>query len=178
MQIRRAATFSPDNTKRYLLARWWYAAASESTESVHFIMLNPSIADARMDDPTVRKCMGFATRWRFNRLVITNLVPDITSRPSALPYWSGTEKFNLDRIRDSMSTCKITVCAWGNMTPFLRDYVAIPEYVRVVREIAFDTRTDLYRIGTTAKGYPLHPSRCAYTLAPEKWLDWRDLRGS
>jgi hypothetical protein len=51
------ATISPCGKYRYWLERKW----GPGTPQV-FVMLNPSTADASEDDPTIRRCMGFARR--------------------------------------------------------------------------------------------------------------------
>jgi hypothetical protein len=56
---RAAATISADGRYRYRLERWW----DEHVPAVLFVMLNPSTADARDDDPTIRRCVAFARRW-------------------------------------------------------------------------------------------------------------------
>ena len=50
------ATFSPCERYRYTLRRQWDA----SKPYVLFVMLNPSTADATQNDPTIRRCIGFA----------------------------------------------------------------------------------------------------------------------
>lgn len=42
---------------RYTLSRKWN---SENPKTLLFCMLNPSTADANLDDPTIRRCIGFA----------------------------------------------------------------------------------------------------------------------
>lgn len=37
--------------------------ATAPERRIAFLMLNPSKADARRDDPTIQRCVGFATRW-------------------------------------------------------------------------------------------------------------------
>lgn len=37
------------------------------------IGLNPSTADETRDDPTIRRCTGYARLWRFGGLLMTNL---------------------------------------------------------------------------------------------------------
>src|ERR1700679_2220036 len=62
------AQFSHDNTYRYTLTRKW-----DEGPAVAFLMFNPSTATATTEDPTIRRCIGFARRWGYGRLVILNL---------------------------------------------------------------------------------------------------------
>lgn len=41
--------------------------------TVLFVMLNPSTADEHQDDPTIRRCIGFAQTWGYQRLAVGNL---------------------------------------------------------------------------------------------------------
>lgn len=41
-----------------------YRTWDERLPSVCFCMLNPSRADHEQDDPTIRRCMGFARDWK------------------------------------------------------------------------------------------------------------------
>ncbi|MDR9403044.1 MAG: DUF1643 domain-containing protein [Halothece sp. Uz-M2-17] len=50
-------------------AREWEPNASRIT----FIMLNPSRANATVDDPTIRRCLGFAQDWGHGSLAVVNL---------------------------------------------------------------------------------------------------------
>ena len=51
LDARGDAIISECGTYRYLLQRFWDARL----ESLNFIMLNPSTADAMKDDPTIRR---------------------------------------------------------------------------------------------------------------------------
>lgn len=48
---------------RYTLTRFW-GGRDHPARSLAFLMLNPSTADHTVDDPTIRRCMGFARRGR------------------------------------------------------------------------------------------------------------------
>ena len=62
------AVFSGCGRYRYRLTR---ELGGKLTLTV--VMLNPSTADGSADDPTIRRCKGFAKDWGYGRLVIVNL---------------------------------------------------------------------------------------------------------
>ena len=64
----RTALFSPCRTFRYRLGRRW-----SDGPVLAFIMLNPSCADEHIDDPSVRRCIGFAQRLGYGGLEVVNL---------------------------------------------------------------------------------------------------------
>ena len=55
------ARFSHDKKYRYLLGR----RIGDSPRRILFIMLNPATADETQNDPTIRRCIGFAKQWEF-----------------------------------------------------------------------------------------------------------------
>ena len=67
--MKTQANFSKDRTYRYRLSRTW----DESKPSVLFIGLNPSTADEKTNDPTIRRLIGFARRWGFGSMYVCNL---------------------------------------------------------------------------------------------------------
>src|SRR5580693_5448957 len=69
MQMRRDAYISKDELYRYWLLREW----DDSKPSVAFIGINPSKADAKKDDHTIRKEVGFAKRWGYGSLIALNV---------------------------------------------------------------------------------------------------------
>lgn len=65
----KTAIFSPCRKWRYALTRIW----DKELPVVQFIGLNPSTADETLDDPTIRRCIGYARDWSFGGLVMTNM---------------------------------------------------------------------------------------------------------
>lgn len=47
-------------------------------------MLNPSKADASIDDPTLRRCISFAKFWDYGSLIVVNLFAFRTASPLEL----------------------------------------------------------------------------------------------
>ena len=83
-EIERAAVISKCGAYRYSLTRKWSDAPLLS-----FVMLNPSTADAKEDDPTIRRCIGFARREGAGGLIVANLYALRSSSPEAL--WAARD---------------------------------------------------------------------------------------
>lgn len=79
--MQRGAVLSADQAFRYLLWRDWSDDLFAPIRSVVFIMLNPSTADAMVDDPTIRRCIGFARSWNCNALYVVNLFALRATKP-------------------------------------------------------------------------------------------------
>lgn len=59
-----SAVLSECRRYRYVLRRYWGDGLSGGRAAI-FIGLNPSTADEASDDPTIRRCIGFAKAWGF-----------------------------------------------------------------------------------------------------------------
>jgi hypothetical protein len=95
---------------RYRLWREWNLDGPRVT----FIMLNPSVADHQVDDPTLRRCIGFAQWWSFGSLEVVNLFAYRSSSPQALrtvadPIGPENDRYLLQAA--AQSNC--IVAAWG-----------------------------------------------------------------
>lgn len=66
--MKREALISKDGRYRYWLTRSWGQG-----DRLCFVMLNPSTADADYDDPTIRRCIGFAKREDYDGINVVNL---------------------------------------------------------------------------------------------------------
>jgi hypothetical protein len=115
-----SAVLDQTRTYRYELTREVEPHTEKAwTQPVTFIMLNPSTADETEDDPTIRKCMGYAARWGFRELVVVNLFAYRTSSPRTLKMAHAREvdivgPLNGHFIMNAMHRSKWVVCAWGN----------------------------------------------------------------
>ncbi|TME62616.1 MAG: DUF1643 domain-containing protein [Chloroflexi bacterium] len=106
----RGATFSADRRYRYRLWRRWDGARPV----VAFVMLNPSTADARRDDPTIRRCIGFAKSWGFGGVEVVNLFAYRATDPGELRRVADPVGVDNDRhIRRAIARADLVVLAWG-----------------------------------------------------------------
>ena len=141
----RGAVFDSTGAYRYHLWREW----DHALPTVTFVMLNPSTADADEDDPTIRRCIGFARAWGFGRLDVMNLFAYRATSPKALalePAPAGPE--NVCWLRRAAEANHL-VLAWGNDALRLhhRDSAALVE----------DRRKHSWCLGRTVRGQPRHP---------------------
>jgi hypothetical protein len=126
-----------------------WGVGDDARESV-FVMLNPSTADATEDDPTIRRCLGFARSWGRTGLIVANLYALRSTDPRELwkhPDPVGPE--NDARLAWLARQYREIVCAWGAN--------AKPERVARFRTIVRGNGGELVCLGTTKAGSPRHP---------------------
>jgi hypothetical protein len=152
--IKSGATFSLCQTWRYKLWRRW----SPAGPTIAFIGLNPSTADEVNDDPTVRRCIGFARRWGFGGMYMLNVFAYRSTNPRALTTAADPvgprNDATLARI---CRRCDMVVACWGTWGRlFDRGQAAI--------ELLGDM--PVHCLGTTRGGHPKHPLYLRLTTLP------------
>ena len=154
--MNRDAILSECGTYRYLLQRSW----DVRRQGVCFVMLNPSTADATLDDPTIRRCLGFASDLGFGQLEVVNLFALRATDPRMLrqhPDPIGSENDAL--IVKSAHVCQMTICAWGNHGKYqARD--------KIVLRLLRDNGVSPYALKLTKGGYPAHPLYLPANIKP------------
>ncbi len=114
--MNRGAFLSSCERYRFHLWREWREFDDlQPVRRCCFIMLNPSTADANIDDPTIRKCMRFTSAWGYNRLDVVNLFAYRATDPKELtkahdPIGVANDTW----IGATAAKCSLVVCAWGN----------------------------------------------------------------
>jgi len=113
--ITKGAILSDDGLYRYKLNREW----APSLQKMVWIMLNPSTADAEVDDPTIRRCMGFAKREGCGGIEVINLYALRATNPKELRTHSDPEgPDNLETWEQVLSGHSGPVVAgWGASSP-------------------------------------------------------------
>lgn len=164
--IRSSAIFSEDGQYRYYLERVFAEPKDEHNKLV-FIMLNPSTADEKVADPTVRRCMVYATDWGADRLSVLNLFALRSTDPKALyshpdpvgvenDYWiEKTVAKHEDRVQ--------VVCAWGEHGAYRYRGAAVLELLKKLGVTPWYLRLN-------ASGQPAHPLYLPKSLLPTRFM--------
>jgi len=152
------AVLSDCESYRYLLWRRW----NDSFPIISWIMLNPSTADASIDDPTIRRVINFSKRWGFGSCYIANLFALRATDPRELlkhsdPIGPECNKHIVEAVRISSKL----ICGWGvhgSLQGRDSDVLSILECGAVP-----------YHLGLTKGGYPRHPLYLASDTEPVAW---------
>lgn len=164
------ASFSADRRHRYMLGR--RLTAVEDPQRVAFIMLNPSTADETQNDPTIRRCIGYARRWGFDRLDVVNLFSLRATNPREL-LAAGTEASgganNFDAICTTALAARLVVVAWGG--PYQPKALAdlIRSCARGIELAARLKSIEFHSLATTKDGHPRHPLYLPADAEPKPW---------
>lgn len=155
--MRTGAEFSSCRTWRYALWRFWAEGPR-----IAFIGLNPSTADEKRDDPTLRRCIGFARAWGFGGLYMLNAYAFRATDPAVLKRVADPIGPHQDRrLRSYVTRASALVAAWGvHCEPCRAD------------RICALLRRSLDCLGRTKDGAPCHPLRLKKTTVREPYYSY------
>ena len=109
--VNKNATFSDCRKYRYALSRTW----NGKKKTILFIGLNPSTANEKIDDPTIRRCINYAQNWGYGSLLMVNLFAYRATLPSELKNVKNPIGNDNDlQIIELSKKADIAVAAWGN----------------------------------------------------------------
>ena len=155
------AVFSADRKYRYWLERDLSRdlfTDNANIKTVTFVMLNPSTADEMQDDPTIRRCIGFARSWGYEQLIIANIFGLRSTDPQGIydddnPIDHCGGYTNNRYIRLAARKSKLVVCAWGNHGAVGGRGYFVEKMLREDPSISCDIKC----LGVNATGHPKHP---------------------
>jgi hypothetical protein len=164
-----SAVLSADGSYRYELRRIW----DPQLPLLPVILLNPSTADAKDDDATVRILIAFARRWGFGGFVLVNLYALRSTDPRGLaladdpigPLGSSFIRGLLGAA--GVSGIEWALVGWGDGGSKLRGHA---QHVRWVCKTAQACKVELRCLGKTKAGAPWHPLRKSLDLVPVRWV--------
>lgn len=151
------AVLSDCGQYRYVLSRAW----DLTKDQLCFCMLNPSTADALQDDPTIRRCLGFAHQWGYGSLVVVNLFAFRATSPTDLQHASHpVGPVNDKAILEAVEYADTVIAAWGVHGQYLNRDAAVMELLR---------DHDVYYLGCTQDGSPKHPLYLRRDVLPQRY---------
>jgi hypothetical protein len=159
--MERITQFSPCRKYRYTLWREWhledciFASDPESISrlsgSLVVIGLNPSTADETQDDPTIRRCIGFAKTLGFGALCMANLFAGRATKPEDMKKLDNPAGIdNHHWLLKSASEPGMVVAAWGRNGSFRNQDIT-------VRQLLGSIGVNLYCLKKNSDGSPAHP---------------------
>lgn len=175
--MKREATLSPCGSYRYDMTRSVEAGCSckRCAEFYTFeraikpgfvlwVLCNPSIADAEIDDPTERRCWGFTSSWGYSKMVMVNVNPHRSTDPK-LQRVPGAliQLHNQGFLLAHPINASLIVCAWGNNAHEKTAFFAQSSLMTTVPE-------KLHHLGLTKLGQPKHPLYLPKDTKPQLWI--------
>lgn len=157
------ALFSPCERYRYELTRVWDA----SRPRLVFCGLNPSTADHRRDDPTIRRVVGFANRWGCGSLLMLNLFGLRSTDPRGLrtvddANGPGNDGAILKAFEEARSRGERIVLGWGSWGHLLDRGFRVANW-------ALEVHGAPECFGLTKNGHPRHPLYLPNDAPTERW---------
>jgi hypothetical protein len=156
------AVFSPCQRYRYQLSRTWQNF--DYPHVVAFILMNPSTADVRVNDPTVAKCCRFAQRWGYDGVLIGNVCAYRSTDKRTLPMdGSAIGDENPEYLLRIAKRANKIVMAYGQLPPPLRPVgEGTVCYLRLMN-------FDLHVLKLGKNDVPMHPLYLKEDLQPVEW---------
>lgn len=153
------ALYSSCGRYRYLLERRW-----SDGPGLAWVMLNPSTATERANDPTIERCERRSRMLGYGALSVVNLFAWRATRPADLaraeaPVGPGNDA----EILAAVLGANAVLCGWGA-------HGGLHGRGAEVRALLSGAGRPLLHLGLTAAGAPRHPLYVAYARAPEPWV--------
>ena len=163
-----SAVISECGQYRYRLER----EVQDHGKVVAFFGVNPSTADASLDDATVRKWRGFSARNGFARFIVGNAFAYRSTDPKALAsVFDAVGPDNDHHIKQIISAADVLVPCWGA-------WGKVPKEMRGrfgnLMQLLIASRKPVMAFGITACGQPKHPLMLGYETPILPIIDWLD----
>nr|WP_222109038.1 DUF1643 domain-containing protein [Streptomyces cupreus] len=156
-----SAVLSDCERYRYLLGREW----DDAKPTAVFVMLNPSTADVLRDDPTIRRCLGYARAWGCGALMVANLYAWRATDPAAL--WAVEDPVGPENDAHLYAAATIAAASGG---PLVAAWGANARQDRIAAVLALPGMDRLSALALTKDGQPRHPLYLKADLTPQPWM--------
>ncbi|WP_425039830.1 DUF1643 domain-containing protein [Primorskyibacter sp. S187A] len=155
-QVVSEAVFSDCGTYRYALSRRW-----SDRPALAFVMLNPSKANEKANDPTIARCQKRAQLLNFGGIEIVNLFAFCATDPADLARAEAPEgPENAHFVRRAAERAGMVLAAWGVHGAHLG---------QDAKALSWLSQYSLHVLGLTRQGLPRHPLYVSYAARPMPW---------
>ena len=149
-----------DETRKYRYVLWRHFGEGPT---LVFLMLNPSTADESVNDPTVRRCIGFAQDWGYGHLAVLNIFALRSTDPRLLykeedPIGPDNDKW----IAEIAGKSDRLIAAWGT-------HGALNNRGNDVLRLLQQIGCACYALQLTNGGMPKHPLYLRKDLEPVRY---------
>ena len=153
------AVYSDCEQYRYRLSRVW----EDKGQTAMFVMLNPSTATEKKNDPTVERCERRARLLGFGAFVVTNIFAWRDKDPQKMktaddPIGPANDK----EILKCATEADQIIAAWGAHGAFLQRGSWVEQLLR-------SNGFKLFHLGLSQGGQPRHPLYISYEQKLELW---------
>lgn len=139
----------------------------EGSKTFAYFGINPSTADATLDDATVRKWKGFTVRNGGHRFIVGNIFAFRSTDPKALarqddpfgPHW-------LEHLNSIIAEADVLVPCWGGLSKMPRDLRGAPAQLLAS---LLNSGKPVLHFGLTGCGQPKHPLMLGYDTPLTPW---------
>lgn len=135
----REAKFCNTKKNRYYLKREW----DNSKGLLLYLMLNPSIADEKKDDPTIRRLISFTKKFNYGGFLVGNIFTEITPNPKEIDRSKEISDKNFKELFKLINKVDQIIYAWGNTV----------EEPQLLKELVLNPKC----FGKNLNGTPKHP---------------------
>ncbi|SMP02244.1 DUF1643 domain-containing protein [Shimia sagamensis] len=154
-----SALYSDCETYRYALTRVWDTNATK----VLFIMLNPSKATERQNDPTIERCERRARALGYGGFRAVNIFALRETDPKKMRQHKAPAGPDNDTVvAESCLWADDIIAAWGAHGDHLMRGLEM-------RDVLKTTGETIKCLGVTKAGHPRHPLYISYATQPEIW---------
>lgn len=139
----------------------------EGSKVFAFFGINPSTADATLDDATVRKWRGFTMRNNGHRFIVGNVfsyrATDVRELRKVFRTM-GPDQF--EHLKAIIRDADVLVPCWGSLTKI--DY-GMRLYASELMKILLESGKPVLHFGATKSGDPKHPLMLGYDTQLTPW---------
>ena len=159
---RAEAAYSPCGAYRYALTLRW-----ADGPRLLWVMLNPSAADERANDPTIERCARRSCALGFGAMRAVNLYAFRATRPADLfaaadPVGPGNDA----ALRAARRWADAVILGWGVQTPARGAQGLHTDRIRFAHRLFRGADC----LGTTRGGDPRHPLYVPYAALPRPFV--------